>query len=348
MSDHALEHRLRLAWPPADWCDVTILVAVSGGADSVALLRALWAVKQAAGGPGALLAAHFNHRLRGAASDADEQFVCQLCAALGIELRLGRGDPAALQTPGADGLEAAARRARYGFLEETAGAAGARYVALAHTADDQAETILHRIIRGTGIAGLSGVPRVRPLGPAVLIRPMLAIRRQEVLAYLSEIHQPFREDASNADLCFTRNRIRHELLPLLDRDYHPGVADAIVRLGSLAGEAQAVVDRLVERILDRAATVEGPQRACLDAVALAQESPFLIREALAALWKRQGWPLQAMSLAQWSRLAELVAQSAQGDGGASRCDLPGGVTATAFSNTVCLERFTQSEARRNS
>ena len=170
---HPLETRLAEAWPPEDWQDVTVLVAVSGGADSVALLRAIVALKTA--GEGRLVAAHLNHQLRPAEAEADQALVVELCRRLGVACEVGRVRLDLAGPEGRDGLEAAARRARYQFLEATAARLGARFVVTAHTADDQAETILHRILRGTGIGGLSGMARARPLGPATLIRPLLAV-----------------------------------------------------------------------------------------------------------------------------------------------------------------------------
>ena len=135
-------------------------------------------------------------------------------------------------------------------MQSTAERLGARYVVTAHTADDQAETILHRILRGTGVAGLAGMRRARPLGPAAtLIRPLLDVRRAEILAYLSELQQPFQDDASNSDLGFTRNRIRHELLPRLAADYNSDVVAALLRLGQTAHDAQQHIDAAVEELL---------------------------------------------------------------------------------------------------
>ena len=240
MESHAplpLEEKLAASWPPAAWQDLTLLVAVSGGADSVALLRALTAVQ--GGGSGRIHAAHFNHHLRAAESDADQAFVVELCHGLGIACEVGHTAGSLAEVPGT-GLEEAARAARYDFFRQAAERLGARYLATAHTADDQAETILHRVIRGTGVAGLAGIARVRSLGPAVsLIRPLLGVRRGEVLAYLEELRQPYRRDSSNDDRRFTRNRLRRELLPLLASQYNAGVVEALLRLGSLAGEAQA-------------------------------------------------------------------------------------------------------------
>jgi tRNA(Ile)-lysidine synthase len=253
--------------------------------------------------------AHFNHGLRGDESLADEQFVAALAERLGLPYHVGRAAPAELQQAAGDGLEAAARTVRYDFLRRTAEAVGARYLVTAHTADDQAETILHRILRGTGLAGLGGIGRLRTLGPAVTaIRPLLAIRRAEVLAYLAAIDQPYRHDSSNAELCFTRNRLRHRLLPALAAEYNSGVVDALLRLGTLAGEAQAVIDALVAELISRSVTYE-TATVRIDTRGLANQPRYLIRELLLAVWRCRGWPLQAMGFAQWDLLGELLLRS---------------------------------------
>src|SRR5262245_53440501 len=151
----ALLDKLTPAWPPERWRDVTALVAVSGGADSVALLRALLEIRTS--GDGRLIVAHYNHRLRGAESDADQAFVESLASQLGLEMITGSA-PTLLQ---ADTAEATLRELRYSFLAQAANRAGARYIVTAHTADDQVETVLHNVLRGTGLAGLAGIPRVR-------------------------------------------------------------------------------------------------------------------------------------------------------------------------------------------
>ena len=184
-----LEAKLAAAWPPSDWADVTVLAAVSGGGDSVALLRAMAALKT--GGQGRLCVAHLNHQLRPDA-DEDERFVVDLSCRLGLTCEVERVNVKHLVSQSGDSLEAAARGARYRFLQDAAGRLGARFVATAHTADDQAETILHRIVRGTGVRGLSGMARVRPLGHATLIRPLLAMRRSELQSYLDALGQPYR------------------------------------------------------------------------------------------------------------------------------------------------------------
>jgi tRNA(Ile)-lysidine synthase len=328
---HSFEANLAAACPPPAWRDTSVLLAISGGADSVALARAAAAIRLP--GEGRLMIAHFNHRLRGQASDADEQFVGELAGELGLPFHVARGDLAALPSAGGDGLEAVARAARYDFLQATAEQLGARYVVTAHTADDQVETILHRIVRGTGLAGLAGTQRARPLGPAVsLIRPMLDVCRSEVMEYLTALGQPFCDDVSNSDRRFTRNRLRHDLLPLLAEQYNPQVREALLRLGSLAAEAQQVIDRLVDELLARAVTRLTPECVELDADALALQSPYLVREVFIALWKRQLWPLQAMGFVEWEQLAGMASSSA---GDAKRV-FHGGIVAERSSATLRL------------
>jgi tRNA(Ile)-lysidine synthase len=368
---HPLEAKLAENWPPSAWADVTVLVAVSGGGDSVALLRAMAALKTE--GEGRLYAAHLNHRLRPDA-DEDERFVVDLCDRLGVTCEVGRVEAGRLAA--GDGIEAAARAARYRFLEQTAGRLGARFIATAHTADDQAETILHRIVRGTGVRGLSGMARARPLGHAVLIRPLLAVRRDELVGYLDAIDQPYRHDSSNADPRFTRNRIRHQLLPRLQQHFNAEVVESLLRLGTLAGEAQTVIDELVGPLFDRCVTVDGPNEASINLVLLAhrggadipachreyskgdrqeclshrsrQECPshrnrqeclshpprYLVRELLMAVWRRAGWPMQSMGMLKWDELSELATSTTA----ASKRVFPGGVVVEIAEGKMRLAR----------
>lgn len=335
---HTFESELAAAWPPGAWQDLTVLLAVSGGADSVALVRAMWALK--AGGEGSLVAAHLNHQLRAEQSEADEAFVVDLCRRLGVTCEVHRVRVEQLAADSSDGLEAAARRARYKFLQHTAGRLGARYVVTAHTADDQAETILHRIIRGTGIAGLSGMARARPLGPAAtLIRPLLGFRRAEVLDYLDHLGQPYRSDSSNRDPRFTRNRIRHQLLPEMAEHFNAGVVDALVRLGSLAGEVQGVVDSLVEDLVDRCVVDDGADGVRVSTQPLADQPRYVQRELLVSVWRSRNWPMQSMGFAQWDLLAEMVSACRDSPTSAPPKQMfPGGVLAEAQRGHLALSR----------
>ncbi|MBN2475012.1 MAG: tRNA lysidine(34) synthetase TilS [Pirellulales bacterium] len=336
---HPFEASFRRAWPPEAWRDVTVLAAVSGGADSVALLRAMRALKR--GGAGRLCASHFNHGLRGEESAADEAFVTELCRRLGVPCQVGRPPGGAVADDAGDGLEAAARAARYGFLQRAAARLGARYVVTAHTADDQAETILHRILRGTGVGGLAAMSRARALGPAAtLLRPLLAFRRSELTAYLDDLGQSYRADSSNADTRLTRNRIRHELLPQLAAQYNSNVVEALLRLGSLAAEVQGVVDAIVDDLADRCGRREDPDTLWIDAAALAGQPRFVVRELLMAAWRRQDWPMQAMGFAQWDLLAEMIGNCTDSAPSAlpPRQTLPGNVLAEPADGRLRLKR----------
>ncbi len=333
---HPIETTLAAAWPPEAWSDVTVLLAVSGGADSVALCRAMACLKTE--GPGRLHVAHFNHGLRGDESEADEKFVRQLCDTLALECHVGATADGQTISAGGDGLEAAAREARYEFLTQTAQHVGARYVVTAHTADDQAETILHRILRGTGIGGLSGMARARRLGPATtLIRPLLEVRRADLVGYLGDLGQLFRSDSSNDDTRLTRNRIRRELLPQLARQYNTGVLDALLRLGTLAGQVQSVVDELVDELVRQHVEADEPDRVRIDIRSLTEHPEYLVRELLISVWRDRNWPMQAMGFAQWDQLAEMISDGLESDPPMlSKRTFPGGVSAEVVEDRLQL------------
>ena len=218
-----------------------IAVAVSGGADSVALLHLLLELREQTGI--VLAVAHFNHRLRGRASDADEKFVHQLATQHGLEFFLAHEDIAARAKRERSNLEEVARKARYAFFEKLVREQRIAKVAVAHTADDQAETVLAHILRGTGLAGLAGIhPR-----SGVIFRPLLGVRRAELRKYLNSKHQRWREDATNSDLKRTRARIREKLLPLLENTFQPAVVEHLCQLAELAREDEAYLDAQVRQ-----------------------------------------------------------------------------------------------------
>ncbi|WP_145019697.1 tRNA lysidine(34) synthetase TilS [Geobacter argillaceus] len=216
----------------------TVVVAVSGGADSVALLDFL------ATGSGLglrLVVAHVNHGLRGAEADDDERFVRGLAERYGLPMATTSADVRALSRQRRLSLEEAGREARYAFFEEVAGQYGAARIALAHHRDDQAETVLMRLIRGAGVDGLSGMrPRS---GDGRYVRPLLSVTRRAIVGYLRKKGLAWQEDASNRDQRFLRNRVRHELLPLL-ASYNPAIAE---RLAATA-ESLAADGELLERL----------------------------------------------------------------------------------------------------
>jgi tRNA(Ile)-lysidine synthase len=310
-----------------------LVAAVSGGPDSVALACALAECWE---GPWTI--AHLNHQLRGAESDFDEQFVRELQARLkasgaSVDLICDRLGIAQLAHTAKANLEATARRARYRWLAEAAQSMQAHWVATGHTADDQAETVLHRLMRGAGLRGLRGIADRRPLAPGLeLVRPLLGTTRALVLDYLQARQQPFRQDSSNLDLRHTRNRIRHQLLPLLKEGYNPGIVTTLSHLAKQAAEANALLTHQATALL---AQIERPRAGTiivLDRQGLLAVPGYLVREVFRLIWERERWPGGRMGFDAWDRLAQLAGQS---DGG---LDFPSGIRVSCGERVVRIER----------
>ena len=212
-----------------------VLCALSGGIDSVYLLDQMRLLLPARGA--AVLAAHFNHHLRGAESDRDEAFVRDLCARWGIPLLVGHA-------AGLSGSEAEARAARYAFLEETAEREHCAWILTAHTADDQLETMLLHLARGAGLRGLAGIPPRR----GKILRPLLNISREEIVQTMTERAIPFVEDSTNAADVYARNRIRHEAVPAL-RSVNPGAVCRAAETAASLREDEAFLQTLAEDVL---------------------------------------------------------------------------------------------------
>ena len=215
-------------------------VAVSGGADSVALLLLLLELREKLGV--VLSVAHFNHKLRGKASDADEKFVAKLAAKHGLEFHSASVFVAKKAKDERANVEDAARRARYDYFRSLVESGVCKRIAVAHTADDQAETVLAHLLRGTGLAGLGGIHPVS--GP--VIRPLLGVRRSELRHFLRARKQTWREDATNRDTKRMRARIRKKLLPLLEKQFQPAIVEHLATLAELAREDEEFLDALVE------------------------------------------------------------------------------------------------------
>ncbi|KPK76044.1 MAG: hypothetical protein AMJ79_08545 [Phycisphaerae bacterium SM23_30] len=269
MNDKSSEYIVASVQEQIESCDLpeTVnrwLIAVSGGCDSMALMYALTALREVRPEKFSYLhVAHLNHQLRGRESDADADFVAEQAKQLNLPVTVGSIDIAAARA-GGESIEAAARRRRFGFLAETARKFKCQIVALGHNADDQAETILHRILRGTGIRGLSGIWPVRTFIDGQgqeklwLVRPLLLLRRAEIEQYLHKKGIAWRQDQSNQSTQFTRNRIRHDLLPHLADRYNPRVVEALLQLGQTAKMCSVILGEdagkdLAEITLNRSA-----------------------------------------------------------------------------------------------
>jgi len=312
---------LAAAVPAAGPGGFPVVVAVSGGADSVALLLGLVQL-----GTPRLMVAHAEHDLRAEAA-GDREFVGQLAERLGLPwawrrlaVRERGGQPAG------EGLEARARRLRYAFLGEVAREVGARHVIAAHTADDQAETILHRVLRGTGLAGLAGMRGGRELCDGVaLLRPLLGVTRRSAREFLGRAAADWREDASNADTTRARNFLRHDVLPRCQAGPYPAATASLVRLAAQAAGAADALACAAEHLLEVHGQRQEGGGIVLRTAPLAGLDPHLVAEMFAALWRREGWPRRDMTAHHYQSLARLCRDAARHPAGGT--DLPGGVRA---------------------
>lgn len=331
MASISLHERMNL---PSGWDGVNVGVALSGGADSMALLRGISCLKQKMGGDGLLAAFHVNHRLRGEESDADATWCQEQCDELEIPITVAAVDTASYAKQTGQGIEAAARDQRYRLLAEACDRQGIRYLATAHTRNDQVETILFRILRGTGLRGLSGIPRIRSLSKSItLIRPLLACSRTAVETYLAELGQEFRTDRTNENQRFTRNRIRNALLPQLKADFNKDLDDALLRLAVQANEVEAVIERLATDALSEAKLSLAETQASLQLGTFSDCESAIVREALRIAWRKAGLAEQAMTYEWWCQLAKLL----QGMGDTQTLNLPGDVRASIDGDRFLLQ-----------
>ncbi|MBH0203381.1 MAG: tRNA lysidine(34) synthetase TilS [Nitrospira sp.] len=289
-----------------------IVVAISGGPDSVALLsilhhlRSRWALT--------LSAVHCNYGLRGAESERDQQFVEAFCQALGVSLHVRR---VGLQTDGRKtSLQAEARDLRYRVMQEIAEHCGADRIAVGHTADDQAETVLLWMLRGAGLTGLSGMPAFRDHN---VIRPLYETPRQEILAYLCTAGVSFREDSSNVKPHYLRNRVRREVIPILAQ-LVPSSVDALCRLAEICRVDDRYLDRQMTTLSSSAVERESDGGWKIDRVCLLELPEALQRRCIRNLFRQYDDQLRSPSLRTVDRIIRLASRRGAG----SRLDVQGG------------------------
>ncbi len=335
---HQLESSILAYWPIAKWSNMTIVVACSGGADSTALLCALARVKH---DTTTLKVAHFNHQLRGKDSDADELFVIELAERLNCIWHVERADEFQKRSQvelmlgtSEDNL----RNVRYEFLQAYANQVGARYIVTAHTADDQAETILHRLCRGSGLQGLAGIPRFRSTDDELIVaRPMLSIWRTQVVDYLKAIGQSFRLDLSNEGLLYTRNRIRNEILPQLEVLVHPKSKQNLVDTGELISELLEYFQTQASGFLDEHVKFL-PGKVQIDLHQFTAIGEALGKEALRSIWNRMRWPMKDMAREHWEKLYASIVDN-QGLSPHNQTDFPGRIRLSKGLGDIIIQRF---------
>ena len=292
----------------------TLVVAFSGGADSTALLDLLTRLQ---GYNLRLIATHLNHSLRGAESDADEEFCRQLASRYAIPFEVRRVDIRKMAGENRLNLEDAGRRSRIAFFDEICAKYDAAAVALAHHADDQAETVLIRLLRGSGMTGLSGMAYRNERG---YVRPLLDITRFEIEQYLCGRSIVWRDDASNSDTVYLRNRIRRHLLPQLE-EYNPDIRSTLAATASIIGGDEALLEELTEQaFIESCQAGEGRVVCAVDR--LHRLAPALLRRVLRLAFKKLTGTLEGVSMRHIVAISALIGS----DRPNSRLSLPQGIT----------------------
>ncbi len=305
--------------------DDLIVVGVSGGADSMALLHMLLKLNSSHDWSLKLHVAHLDHRLRPGDSEQDAAFVQAAADDLGLPCTIDRRDIETLAGKEPSGIEETARRERYAFFERVCLKTGAKVLALGHHADDNAETILQRILRGTGIRGLAGIPRVRKLSPTSdirVVRPLIGTTREALRAYLANVGIAYREDHSNASNEPTRNRIRNRILPQLAEEVNPQVAEALTRLGEQAQWLEEYLRETVERTFDTLIVSRTDQVLTLNADALSRKSRIVQTEIIRLAYRSFGLGEQDLAFTHLVSALDLIGDPASG----RQTKLPGGMT----------------------
>ncbi len=272
-----------------------VLVAVSGGPDSVAMLHALHEHSSELGI--SLHVAHLNHQIRGEQSNLDEDFVRNLAHSLHLPVTVERVDVPALRVEMKMGVEEAARVARHKFLQDTAAELHSDKIAIGHTADDRAESALLNIIRGCGVDGLGSI---RPVS-GYIVRPLVETSRKQVEAYIAEHSLPYRIDESNEDTTYARNRVRHDLLPSLERDFNPEIRSALVRLAEIASAQSELIEDMAQ-----SARLEIGCEDSLDAILLIRLPEALQYELLRREIRRVKGDLQDVTFEQTRGILDAI------------------------------------------
>lgn len=330
----------------------SVMVAVSGGADSTALMLALH--EQRADLGIGISAVHLHHGIRGGEADGDRDFVRRLCERLDIPLFLEEADIPAQAAQTRETLEETARNVRLNLFKTHLKALNADLVATAHTEDDQAETVLLKLMRGAWLEGLAGIhPRVE-MGAGALVRPVLHVRRAEIEAFLRARGQDWREDSTNASLEYTRNRVRHTLMPLL-REFNPQITGTLASLAELAREDAERVGREMERLLPQLLLPGKPVRGGGRAVGVEEKSIAVEierlrvldmptrRRVLRAAADELGCRLSAAETLRLLRLCGLQPETAPPDGTVTakvgaKLHLPDGLVAERSARELRLTR----------
>lgn len=294
--------------PATQWRQHRAVVAVSGGADSVALLRTLVQIARANQPVDAsrIIVGHVDHAVRGADAKADKDFVKRLAEEFDVGFASAELDLTQLLDGRENASEELLRDARYGCLKKIAQDNDARYLFTGHHRGDQAETILFRIFRGTGLAGLKGIPAIRRADWLTIVRPLLKVSKEQILEALAALDQPYCTDATNETNDYGRNFIRNEILKSAHDYFGLAVGEAVARLADHAEDAVALESHLVDDYFARFPLQNKPDGIVMSTQSLASQPKSLTRAILIRVWQQRDWPVSQMTFERWQELAQQI------------------------------------------
>jgi tRNA(Ile)-lysidine synthase len=337
----SVEASIQSLWPLDAWIHAKSVVGVSGGPDSVALLHALWTMS---GRKAPLVVAHIDHGRRGEESDGDRAFVQDLAARWNLPCEVIRLTDQ--YSVSGNVSEDALRQARHRQLRRVAVQHGASWIATGHHADDVVETMLHRLLRGSGPRGLASIVPKRTIRFNLhLVHPLLAVHRFEIMHYLEQNQLAFRTDHTNTSDAYTRNRIRHQLLPYL-REFAgtPRLDQRLWQSAQQIREEHAMIEQAAQNWLDHAGISRDSHAVEFPALALDERDWCVIREGLVKIWHDLSWPLQGMTAKHWMHLRRFL-MSPKSTQHPRRMQLPGPIEVTMRRGRV---RFSGLESCGNS
>ncbi len=315
---HELDSHLSMAK------DSRVVVGVSGGPDSIALLHLLYSLNKKSDWQLKIHIAHLNHQLRPEEAEADAAFVQGVADDYSLPCTIDQRDVASLSKQASGGEEEVGRHERYAFFERVCLKTGAKLVAVGHHADDNAETILHRILRGTGLRGLAGIPAMRALhfGSEInLVRPLLRFTRKSICEYLDDVGVAYREDKSNESNEPMRNRMRNVILPQVEDLVNPQVRDALTRLGEQAQWLEEYLSETVQRTFETLVIARTDQELILNGEAVGRKSRIVQTELVRLAYRSFGLGEQNLSFANLVAAVDLIGDSSSG----KHVQLPGGM-----------------------
>ena len=304
---------IQQAWPINRWLEFPVVVAVSGGPDSVAMLRSLHQLAQQSSPQKTnLIVAHFNHQTRGRESDQDQAFVKALAESLALPFVGGSYRVEGNETSSTS--EESLRDARYDFLVDVARQHQARYIAFGHHADDQVETILFRLIRGTGLAGLRGIPFQRVIDETItVVRPLLGVSPQLIQEALGQWQQASRQDSSNSCTDYARNFLRHEIVPALSERFSETFVPSVLRLGTQAAQQHEFIRAQAKPLLQHVGINDEVVE--IDCESICDNDVVVVRQLLDEIWTMQGWVKSQMTFQHYDTVANLLMHADQSHAG---------------------------------